>query len=96
MQAQKYQVYNVDIKAQKYQVYNVDMKAQMADLNFWNIFFVSLQVVFWVFEVIHVSLKEKWFYLKINFFYSMVIYYTIDDMYLQVKLKNWADIEELP
>ena len=34
MQAQKYQVYNVDIKAQKYQVYNVDMKAQMADLNF--------------------------------------------------------------
>ena len=34
MQAQKYQVYNVDIKAQKYQVYNVDMKAQKADLNF--------------------------------------------------------------
>ena len=26
----------------------------------------------------------------------MVIYYTIDDMYLQVKLKNWKDIEELP
>lgn len=34
MQAQKYQVYSVDIKAQKYQVYNVDVKAQKADLNF--------------------------------------------------------------
>ena len=76
------------MKAQKYQV-------RQADLNFWKIFFVLLQIVFWVFEVIHVSLKEKWFYLKITFFYSMVIYYTIDDMYLQVKLKNWKDIEEL-
>ena len=77
------------MKAQKYQV-------RQADLNFWKIFFVLLQIVFWVFEVIHVSLKEKWFYLKITFFYSMVIYYTIDHMYLQVKLKNWTDIEELP